>query len=104
MLSEVSCHAALASRSWASGAGARVVAAEVSVVLSVEELPETASGAASRFLLNSPPARVDSAARESEAMGPAASCLGILERGSVVFYGGVGVGLGWLMVCFKGVI
>lgn len=46
----------------ASGAAASVVAPEVSVLLKVEELPETESGLEFVFLLNSPPALADSAA------------------------------------------
>ena len=82
---EVSCHAAFASRSSLSSAGASVVAAEVSVLARVEELPLTARGSLSRFALKAPPARVDSAARESEATGPAPSVVEAWVAGSVVF-------------------
>lgn len=88
VLEEVSCNAvlaSLASHSWASAAGASVVTAEVSVLLSVDWLPLAAIGAESQFLLNLPPARVDSAVRESAAMEPAPSWMGILDHGSVVF-------------------
>lgn len=60
-------------------------APEVSVLLKVEALPLTACGAESRFAAKAPLARVDSAARESEAMGPAPSRVGWrVEAGSVV--------------------
>lgn len=57
----------------------------MSVLLRVEELPLTDWGAASRLLLKAPPERVDSAARESEAMAPAPSAMRFWEAsGSVV--------------------
>ena len=81
-----SCDAAVSSRDAASRAGGSVLAAEVSVLARVELLPLTGEGSASRFWLNSPPARVDSAARESEATMPAPSLIGCsFARGSVVF-------------------
>lgn len=61
----------------ASGAAESFVAPEVSVLLKVEELPETESGLEFVFLLNSPPALADSAARESAAMGPGFSDMGL---------------------------
>ena len=57
----------------------------MSVLLRVDLLPSTERGLESRFSPNAPPVRVDSAARESEATGPAPSRMGILEAGSVVF-------------------
>lgn len=54
----------------------------------VEDAPETPSGSLPRFEENSPPARVESAARESEATGPAFSSIsGALES----------------LTCFRGV-
>ncbi len=61
----------------ASGAAESFVAPEVSVLLKVEELPETESGLEFVFLLNSPPALADSAARESAAIGPGFSDFGL---------------------------
>lgn len=46
------------------------------MLLKVEELPLTDCGAESRFSEKAPPERVDSAARESEATGPAPSRVG----------------------------
>lgn len=83
---DVSCDVASSARAAASRAGGSVLAAEVSVLARVELLPLTGEGSASRFWLNSPPARVDSAARESEAIIPAPSLIGCsFARGSVVF-------------------
>ena len=62
-----------------------MVAAEVSVVARVELAPLTERGVALRFSANLPPAWTDSAARESEAMGPADSRDGWAALGSVVF-------------------
>lgn len=64
-----------ASRSEAFAAGGRVVAPEVSVLLSVDEAPLTPRGVALSFSAKAPPDCTDSAARESEAMGPVGSCL-----------------------------
>lgn len=61
------------------------MAPEVSVVLKVALEPETERGSLLRFSEKAPPERADSAARESEAMAPGPSSLGILEAGSVVF-------------------
>lgn len=72
-------------REEASLEGPRVVALEVSSLANVELAPFTANGSESRFSENPPPARVDSAARESEATGPAPSRSSFLARGSVVF-------------------
>ena len=57
-----------------------MVAPEVSVLLKVEELPDTERGSELRFSLNAPPELADSAARESEAMGPGPSSLGLRYR------------------------
>ena len=43
----------------------------------MEELPETERGAEFLFSLKAPPEFADSAARESEAMAPGPSCLGL---------------------------
>lgn len=53
------------------------MAPEVSVLLKVEELPETERGSEFLFLLNSPPEFTDSAARESEAIAPGFSSFGL---------------------------
>ena len=74
----VSDHAALASRSAASGAAERIVAAEVSVLLKVDEEPDCLRGSESRFSPKAPPERADSAARESEATAPAPSVVGLV--------------------------
>jgi hypothetical protein len=50
-----------------------VTAPEVSSLANVEFLPSTPRGSEPLFSENSPPARSDSAARESEAMAPAPS-------------------------------
>ena len=71
-------HAALASRSSASGAGASVVAFDVSVLLNVDEEPDCLRGWLSRFSPNLPPERADSAARESDATAPAPSVVGFV--------------------------
>ena len=82
MLSE----AYLASRSETSRAGSRVLAAEVSVVLYVELEPETLDGVEFGLDEKAPPEREDSAARESDAMGPDDSVLVLRASGSVVFW------------------
>lgn len=65
-----------------------MVAPEVSVVLKVDLEPDTERGSLLRLAEKPPPERADSAARESEAMGPGPSCLGWREAaGSVVFCG-----------------
>ena len=47
--------------------------------------PETPEGVELRLEEKAPPEREDSAARESEAMGPEDSVMGFLASGSVVF-------------------
>lgn len=67
--------------------GGRVEAAEVSVLLRVEESPETPRGWESGLEEKAPPRRVDSAARESLVMPPGPSWTrSCLAAGSVVFY------------------
>lgn len=73
------------SRRVPTGAEGRVVAADVSVLFSVDLLPETPHGSAPRFCANAPPWVVDSAASESLGTGPAGSLMGCWEAlGSVV--------------------
>jgi hypothetical protein len=67
--SQSSC-ASLAS---ASEAGSRRVAPEVLAFANVEFEPATPCGSLLRFSEKPPPSLVDSAARESEAIGPAPS-------------------------------
>jgi hypothetical protein len=58
-----------------SGAGSRRVAPDVLVLAKVEFDPATPWGSLSLFSLNFPPSRVESAARESDAMAPAPSSI-----------------------------
>ena len=60
-------------RASASGAGSRRVAPEVLVFAKVEFEPDTPWGSLFLFSENLPPSRIDSAARESDAMAPAFS-------------------------------
>ena len=64
-----------------------MVAPEVSSLAKVELLPFTDEGSESLLSPKPPPERVDSAARESEATGPAPSRVSCLAAGSVVFWG-----------------
>ena len=76
----------MSSRAEASRAGGSVLAPDVSSLANVDLLPDTDCGFESRFSLNAPPALADSAARESEAMGPAPSWIGFRDSGSDVCY------------------
>ena len=51
---------------------------EVLVLLRVDFEPDTERGSLSLFEAKAPPERTDSAARESEAMAPGPSSLGLL--------------------------
>ena len=63
-----------------------MVAPDMSVLLKVEELPETERGSELRFAPKAPPDCTDSAASESEATAPVPSCIGSLNRsGAEVF-------------------
>ncbi len=66
------------------------MAPEVSLFANVELEPETPSGALPRLELKSPPAVVDSAARESEATAPAFSLM----------FGAVGSSTLWFKLAF----
>jgi hypothetical protein len=57
------------------GAGSRVSAPDMFVLANVELAPEAPRGSLPRFSLNQPPARVDSAARLSDATAPAFSSI-----------------------------
>jgi hypothetical protein len=72
-----SAQSSCAMRASASDAGSRRVAPDVFVVANVLLEPATPCGSLFGFSLNAPPALVDSAAKESDVMGPVLS--GITE-------------------------